>query len=160
MDYRITNTNISYDDYKASQKIPQGTQKLLGVSDELLAHYYSAALQLLKQHRWIDARDAFTFLTLLNPLVFDFWMGLGQACQSNAEFEPALIAYLYARMIDIENPKPLANSFQCSIALNNIDSARQFHQEALTACGDNESYADLKKQLESYQTLLEPNGGR
>lgn len=138
-------------------------QAALAVSDEVLERYYQAAAYLLEQRRWEDARDAFKFLTFLNPTVYNFWVGLGCAEQSMGHYDAAIVSYEMAKLTNPENPVPFANSYQCAIANG---STREFAelcwQEAIALCADKPEWNDLKTSLEKMhqeiQQLREEGG--
>lgn len=122
-------------------------QELLGVTDEVLHHYYKAAIKLLDEHNWHDAKDAFTFLTFLNPLVHNFWVGLGIAEQSQSKFDEAILAYTMAEATDPNDPVPCANAYQCGLAIHENDFAKYSLEKAISLCGEHEEFAALKAQL-------------
>lgn len=133
-----------------------GAQKQFHVTDEMLSHYYRAATELLHEKRWSDARDAFLFMTFLNPGYQSYWMGLGIAEQAQGQLQAALAAYLMAEALDATNPAVHANAFQCHAALEHADLAAWSYQKALDACGDKPEFADMKTQLVEYQKKLKP----
>lgn len=122
-------------------------QQMFGVTTPVLDRYYRTALKFLENKNWENARDAFMFLTFLNPYVHDFWVGLGIAEQSQSHFDKALQAYTLAEATDPEDPIPIANAFQCILALGEKDYAQYTLDKALARCGDNEVFAGLKSQL-------------
>lgn len=126
-------------------------QSLLGVSDEAIEKYYEIARGLLDENNWFDARDAFLFLSFLNPLVHEYWVGLGIAEQSQSKFQQALMAYIMAEATNSENPVPPANAFQCAVALNELDFALYSLDKAITCCGDKPEFSELKEKLLSYK---------
>lgn len=129
-------------------------QELLGISDEVLERYYLAASHLLEQKDWKKARDAFLFLTFLNPLLYNFWLGLGIAEQCQEHYEAALTAYIIAEAIDPSHPVAHANSFQCNAAIHEPKAAENSLQLALEACGDREEFSDLKNQLLAFEKQM------
>lgn len=99
-------------------------QRLLGVEDETMHIYYECARELLDQKKKEEAANAFLFLTMLNPYVYDFWMGLGIAEQLREEHEHALKAFSMASLINLDHPAPhffAANSY---IALGKKEEAK------------------------------------
>lgn len=111
-------------------------QQLFGVTQPMLDRYYRSALKCLEQKNWENARDAFMFLTFLNPYVHDFWVGLGIAEQSQSHFDKAIQAYTLAEATDPEDPIPIANSFQCVLALGEKEYAQFMLDKALQRCGE------------------------
>lgn len=145
---------------EVSQKA-NGIQEALGISDDALIKYYEVASGLLRDRNWTDSRDAFMFLTFLNPFVHNFWMGLGISEQSQGKFEAALLAYLMGEMTDPKDPVVHANSFQCYLALGDTVSAAMSYQIALDSCDAKEGSEELKNNLINYRRqLLSGNEGR
>jgi len=122
-------------------------QVVFNISQEKLEEYYLAALKILEHHRWEDALDAFLFLIFLNPLVANFWIGLGFIEQSMGQYSNALNAYFMAQFLDPENPTPYANSYQCHLGLKDEAQAKKCYQIALELCGESSEWSDLKKSL-------------
>lgn len=118
-------------------------QKQLNVSDDLLKLYYSAAADLLNEKNWKDARDAFLFLTFLNPNYQNFWLGLGIAEQAMGSFNAALIAYLLAETIDPTNLAVHTNTYQCHKAVGNEVAAEWSYQKAQQAIGENSEFVPV-----------------
>src|SRR4051794_20353500 len=75
-------------------------QELLGISDVTLNRYYSVAKDLLHEKNWADAKDVFNFLTLLNPFMFQFWIGLGISEIEQGKYLEALAAFTMSETID------------------------------------------------------------
>lgn len=120
------------------------------VSDQLLKDYYNAAAELLNEENWNSARDAFLFLTFLNPSYQNFWIGLGIAEQASGDFNAALVAYLLAEIIDSTNPTVHTNAYQCHLALGNKQAADWSNHKALLACGNKVEYAQIKAEFEAF----------
>jgi type III secretion system low calcium response chaperone LcrH/SycD len=139
---------------KATENGQGVVQAAFGVSDKTLERYYQAAAKLLEQHRWQDARDAFTFLTFLNAFVYNFWLGLGVSEQSMESYDRALIAYAMAELLDPQNPVPNANGFQCAIGLKNKELAEEFWKKAVEKCQDKEEWSALKDKLEQMHKVF------
>jgi type III secretion system low calcium response chaperone LcrH/SycD len=136
-------TNIK----KANKKNSGLIQETFGISDAVLTRYYQVATHLIEEKKWDDARDAFLFLTFLNSMVHNFWIGLGAVEQSTHNYEKALSVYMMAELIDPENPVAYANSFQCSIAIGEIDYAERCWKKAFDCCGDKPEWVELKGKL-------------
>lgn len=128
-------------------KDPNYFQQVLGVTNDVFEVYYRAAAFLLEAGRFEDARDAFGFLAFLNPFLHNVWMGTGIAQQSLGHYEEACNAYFMAEAIDPNDPHMHANTFQCFIALNDIDAAKESLNLAIECCGETPEYEGLKKQL-------------
>lgn len=122
-------------------------QQQLGLSDQLLTIYYSAASEFLAEKNWNDARDAFLFLTFINPSYQNFWLGLGITEQSQAEFHAAIAAYTMAEALNPENPQVLANLLQCHLAVGNKDFAENIYNRLLDICAEKPEYTEIKSKV-------------
>lgn len=151
------NKIFDVDFFSAASKKGNAAQQLLGITDDILERYYLAALYLLSQKQWEAARDAFLFLTFLNPCEHNFWMGLGISEQWQRHYEAALLAYGMGESTDPQDPAVFANSFQCNAALGNRDAAARSLKQALECCGENDDFAGLKAQLLDYSKQLTYN---
>lgn len=140
--------------WESFAKNPNGMQEILGITHDVLSRYFTVANHFLEEQNWINARDAFLFLTFLNPSIHTFWMGLGIAEQSQGQFEPALVAYLMGEVTDPNDPMVHANAYQCHEALGNRVMAIRSFQIALDSCDSREGYSALKDKLLNYRKQL------
>lgn len=157
INYKIDQTKIfKIGDENVSEYLnkPNGIQELLEVSDETINLYYKAALQLLEEKRWEDAADAFLFLILLSPWVHNYWIGAGIADQSQGKFNDAIHYYTMAELTDPKDPILHANSFQCHVALKEMEAAKNSLLQALECCGDQPEHAELKAKLDACKNRL------
>src|ERR1700728_2512971 len=92
-------------------------QEILGFSDETMAKFYRAALQLFEHQHHKDAANAFLFLVTLNPFNHDYWLGLGMSTQMSGDFESAIDAYEMAAIYDMDNPVPYFYLAKCLFAM-------------------------------------------
>ena len=122
-------------------------QQQYKVTDEVLKNYFTAATELFHENNYGDARDAFTFLTFLNPSYSEFWIGLGLAEQSFEKYESASVAYQVAEMLDPKDPIIHANLYTCFSELNQLGLAEQSFHKCVEACGDNPEFSDIKASL-------------
>lgn len=154
MDYKLKLDNLSKlvdpEFLKTLSEKDQSMQEFFGITDEILTEYYKIAASFLGEKDWPDARDAFRFLTFLNPKVHEFWVGLGLAEQRMERFEEASLSYLLAEAVDPMDPIPLANAVQCYKAQGENDLAKVYKEKAIEACGDKQHYVELKKKLEKF----------
>jgi type III secretion system low calcium response chaperone LcrH/SycD len=133
-------------------------QELLEFSDEAMAKFYQAAYRLFEHKRYTDAANAFLFLVTLNTHNHDYWLGLGMATQMTGDYESAIDAYEMAAATDISSPVPYFYLAKCLFAMHDRTSALQALDLALDCAGDNEEYAELRKQAIAAKALLEKHG--
>lgn len=133
-------------------------QEILEFSDEVMAKFYQAAYRLFEHKRYTDAANAFLFLVTLNTHNHDYWLGLGMSTQMNGDYESAIDAYEMAAATDISSPVPYFYLAKCLFAMHDRTSALQALELALDCAGDNEEYAELRKQAIAAKALLEKHG--
>lgn len=132
-------------------------QDLFGFTDETTVEFYEAAKNILEQKRFVDAINAFTFLTTINPYISDFWLGLGMAQQNNEDYDPAIFSYSVAFTLDGRKIFPYVIAAQCCIehkdydrALEIIDQAAQYAEEH----EEDEGNEQLKKDAEAAKQFV------
>lgn len=128
--------------------------EIVGFSSSTMAKFYRAAYRLLVQRRYADAEDAFLFLTALNPLVHDYWLGFGMAAQLNRDFEVAIDAYELAAVREIDNPVPYLYLAKCLFALHERECALAALDLAIEYAGEREAYRELKDSATAARHLL------
>ena len=129
-------------------------QEILGFSDQTMAKFYGSAYQLFEHRRFSDAANAFLFLVSLNAYNHDYWLGLGMATQMMGDFEGAVDAYEMAAITDVQNPIPYFYLAKCLFAMHDRESALEALNLAMEYSGEDEKFADLKRQARAAKTLL------
>jgi len=139
------------------QMISEGctAQKMLDISDKVLQRYYAAAEQLLQEQNWIEAKNAFSFLTFLNPCMHHFWVGLGIAEQAQGHFHEAVQAYIMGTVTNAEDPVVHANAFQCYSALKQEGHALESFYKAIECCSDKPEFAAIRTKTMQYKRQLD-----
>lgn len=132
------------------QQIDEGKtfQEILGFSDLMMEKCYKVAYSYFQQQRYEKASEAFTFLTTLNPTVFNYWLGLGMSEQMCEEYHSALLAYAMAAMIDVTNPIVHYHSASCHRSLLEDESALSALDLCVLNAGDREEFAEIKSLAE------------
>lgn len=128
------------------QQIDEGKtfQDILGYSSETMEKFYKVAYTYFQQQRYRESCEAFTFLTTLNPTVFNYWLGLGMSEQMCEEYNSALLAYAMAAMVDVTNPIVHYHSASCHRSLMDDESALSALDLCLLNAGDREEFAEIK----------------
>lgn len=132
-------------------------QMLLGYDDSVMNGYYQKAYDLYQEAKYEEAVSAFSYLTMLNPYNYTYWMGLGQAKEQNGQLEESLVSFTAAEAIDPEHPLPhlhLANAFE---KLGLKDNAIK-HLERAVKTANRQEFADLRTQ--AHNRLYNLRGGR
>lgn len=121
-------------------------QEILGFDDGKLEIFYQKASSLYGESRFQEAREAFTFLTTLNPFVANFWVGLGMAEQRLEEFNGALLAFAMAMMADSLSPLPHYHTALCYRSLGDPENALGSLDLALMRVMGNEEWSALREK--------------
>lgn len=132
-------------------------QEVLGFSDLTMAKFYGAAYKLFEHKRFKDSANAFLFLVTLNPLIQDYWLGLGMSSQMYGDYEAAVDSYEMAAMCDVQTPIPYFYLAKCLFAMHDRESALQALDLAVEYANDLPEYVDLKKQAISAKRLILKN---
>lgn len=128
------------------QQIDEGKtfQEILGYSDDLMEKFYKVAYSYFQDQDYETASEAFSFLTTLNPTVFNYWLGLGMSEQMCEDFDSALVSYEMAAMVDVTNPIVHYHSATCHRSLLDDESALRSLDLCLHNAGDREEFADFR----------------
>ena len=95
------------------------------MSKETLIWIYGVGYQCFEGHQKEAAFGFFQMLTLLNPLVSDYWVALGVTQRSLSEESDALYSFEMASLMDSNNPIPIYNSIEIHLKLNQIEEAKK-----------------------------------
>lgn len=129
-------------------------QEFAGLSDLVMNVMYKAAKRLYEQKLFDDAADAFLFLTGLNPRVFAFWLGLGNAEYYSKQLEGALIAYKRLVEIDPLTPSNYLTVSRCYEEIGDPNSAINILDQALSTLEQTEAFTSYKPSLEQEKQRL------
>lgn len=138
-------------------------QEFFGFSNDAAVEFYGAAQSILEQKRFEDAVKAFSFLTMLNPNISDFWKGLGMAQQNSHDFEAAIFSYSMAYTIEGEDISPYMLAAQCFMEIRDVDRAVEVLQLALTYADQNpqeEKCGQLKKDAQAAIKYVKDKHGK
>lgn len=122
-----------------------GTWKeLLHYDENLMQTQYQKAYDLYQKADYKSAAAVFSYLTVLNPYDYNYWMGLGIAKQSDRFYEEAIVSYTAAEAMNPENPLPHLHLAQCFYALNAHDQAVEHLKQAIAVAGDRPDYQEVR----------------
>lgn len=130
-------------------------QEILELSDDEMATYYRAAHHLFENRHYMDAADTFLFLVTMNPHNHDHWLGLAMATQKLGNYEDAIDSYEMASYYEPDSPVPYFYLAQCFFAIQDREAAYEALDLTIEYAGENEEYADLKKQALESKKLME-----
>lgn len=118
-------------------------QELLGYEQNLMQSHYKKAYDLFNQADYKNAAAAFSYLTMLNPYEYHYWMGLGISKQSDRLYEEAIVSYTAAEAMDPENPLPHLHLAQCFYALNVRELAVKHLESAINISANRPEYQQI-----------------
>ncbi len=122
-----------------------GTWKeLLNYDENLLQTQYKKAYDLYQKADYKNAAAIFSYLTVLNPYEYNFWMGLGISKQSDRLYEEAIVSYTIAEAMDAENPLPHLHLAQCFYALQAREQAVEHLKRAIEVSGERPEYQEVR----------------
>jgi type III secretion system low calcium response chaperone LcrH/SycD len=127
---------------------------LFNVSDEIMKLYYSCAYDLLQKDSYEKSAHAFLFLTMLDPYVYDYWMGLGFSQSKRDEFDKALKAYGMATLINIDHPAPYLFSAQCYQQIHDKENAMKSVEWAITTSEGKEEFQDFHDEATRIKNII------
>lgn len=126
-----------------------GTWKLLfQIDDQVIKEYYEVASHYFHEKKYQEASDLFTYLSILDPYSYDFWMGLAAAKQALNKFEESLLHYTTASAIKPEHPTPHLQLSTCFFAIREVDLAKEELAKTLELSKGHPEYK------ENYETAL------
>ena len=121
-----------------------GTWKeLLGYDDQLLSAQYKYAYELYQKADYKNAAAAFSYLTLLNPYDYNFWMGLGISKQADRFFEEAIVSFVSASAMNEKNPTPHLHLAQCFYKLNVREMVIDHLKQAISIAEENPEFQEI-----------------
>lgn len=132
------------------QQLIEGTtfQEILGFGDDQMERFYQFAYHLFNEKQYDKCREAFIFLTTVNPYVHNYWLGLGIVEQMRGCFNEALLAYAMAILTDMNNPLPHYHSASCYRAMGDASSAQISYRMAIRSCGNHPEFNQIREEAE------------
>ena len=100
---------------------------------EDLERFYAFAFELYRNGKYLEAKQFFRFLTMLNGLERKFWMALGACHQMLKEFQPALDCYSIAAVQYPDDPAVHQYAADCFFALGEKERAMRTLHSSITA---------------------------
>lgn len=123
-------------------------QELLGFDSNTMAAHYQKAYELFQSADFKKAAAAFSYLTMINPYEYTYWIGLAVAKQSDRSFEEAIVAFHMAEAIDIKNPLPHLHLAQCYYAIQQKEKVTDHLKKAIEVAGSAPEYQQIRQKAE------------
>lgn len=125
-----------------------GTWKLLfNINNHVLEEQYRIASQLYQEHKYEEAEAMFTYLSLIDPYVYEYWIGLASTKHALQHYEEAIVHYTTASAIDPKNPMPHLQLSNCFFAIREVDLAKEELEETKKLCDANSEYEGIKREV-------------
>lgn len=134
-------------------------QDHVGFSDEQMAWLFELACRRMEAGDLETAPLCFRAITLLNPDVGDFWLGLGEAYEAKGDASEALDAYLMALHVE---PLQSDGYLQAARLANEqqrddiVEAILEHAEHELQDCEDQDIVQKLQAELFPLKELLQP----
>lgn len=163
-DKKIVNSEERHDELREllTEQLMNGKMMhtILDLTDQEMGRLYGAAVSLMKDQQFERASDGFMFLTTLNPLIHEYWLGLGMAEQALKHYKDALSAYMMALLTDPDDPVTHYYSAKCFYEKNDINNAEAALKLAIKNCQKKKGCQDIQALAESSLLFLEKVKGQ
>lgn len=103
------------------RNLPYAKQKF---TEQTLDETYTLARNLLQEKRSQEASSLFLLLTLIDPAVFEYWLGQGIAYSSMEKYVEALVYFKIAIVLNPHVASPLVHMLYAQLKLNDINAAK------------------------------------
>ncbi len=114
---------------------------------------YGIGCELFQTKHYNDAKAIFFFLTKLDGLYPDYWIGLGLSKRNLHEKEEALNSFAIASILDPEHPTARYNSAELYLEMNEPDDAL-LEYEVLAEIIEKKKLLELKPSLEALKNRI------
>lgn len=130
-------------------------KEAMEISDEEIAQIYSFAYHQFSIEKYEDARELFKMLLTLDPFNSEFATALGVCHHRLKDYEFAIQSYMLNSILTKSNPVALFYAYDCYMKLNQEVEAGVMLCNVISRAGDQEAYAQIKKDAETLLDKLE-----
>lgn len=130
-------------------------REAMKITEVETSEFYSAAYQMFSNGKFVEARELFKLLLVLEPTEAGFALSLGACHQHLKDYEYALEAYMLASTLSSADPVPLFYAYECYKILNDPTSASIMLSNVIYKSGDNPAYQKVKGRAELLLKELE-----
>jgi type III secretion system low calcium response chaperone LcrH/SycD len=125
--------------------LPGDASGLSGKKAELI---YAEAYNKYKTGKYVEARDIFVALVMLDPYDFKYMFGMASSLHMMKEYDRASNIYLQSTALDPENPTPYFHASDCFFNLNLEVPAIMTLLRCVELCGNHPQFAAMKDRAE------------
>ena len=115
---------------------------------------YQAAKAIYSEKQFLEAADAFGFLTILSSQNYSCWLGLAHSEFFSHRYDQALYAYAFCSQLNPNDPTCHIYSSRCYVETKELDNAINAIDLALIVIDHQDKYKDLKPKLEREKQRL------
>lgn len=115
-------------------------QKILGISDQIMVHFYKIGSGCYQQKDLDSASSIFRILTFLDARVYQHWLSLGIVNQCQKRFDEAIHAFALAAVLNGNDPSCRFYAAKCYL--------------------EQKRYKDAKEELEAGLEIADAEGQR
>lgn len=130
-------------------------QEVKGLDEATMETTYAVAYNLYNSKKYEDAEKVFMFLSLMNHYEKKYFLGLGACRQVLKKNKEAIEAYIYASLLDLEDPMPPFYAASCHMAMGDKEAAIKAYDAAADLAGGKEQFRDIEQQSRNMMELLE-----
>lgn len=109
---------------------------------------YAVAYVYYKNGQYTNALPLLQLLTMVDPQVSKYWLGLGASQQMLKEYAEAFYSYTCAAMMDKDNPYPHLYAADCLFAMDKVDLGLQIIDEVGKMVASDEQYQGIAHQID------------
>jgi type III secretion system low calcium response chaperone LcrH/SycD len=155
LESEIKSTFLRLSDTKLPETLADKTiQDIFGISDFTLYCLYSVGYGLAQQGLQLEATNIFSILTMMNPLVKDYWMALAFSLKESEEYEKAAKAFIMASFMQDNDPVPHLSAIECFLAMGDRDNAEIGIEEVIEIINASENSAEWMEALDALKIKL------
>jgi type III secretion system low calcium response chaperone LcrH/SycD len=129
-------------------------QDMKGIDDQVMDTTYSVAYNLYNNKKFEDAEKVFMFLSLMNHYEKKYFMGMGACRQVLKKHREAIESYVFASLLDLEDPRPPFYAAACHIAMGDKEAAMQAYDAAADLAAKDTSLGDIESHARNMLELM------
>ncbi|MFT4554144.1 MAG: tetratricopeptide (TPR) repeat protein [Chlamydiales bacterium] len=130
-------------------------EEILGIGREIMDIYYECSREILGQKLYEHSGNAFLFMTMLNPYVYDYWMGLALSEHLSGKYDVAIRAYSMAALTNMDHPAPHFFVGQCLAAQEKYHDAIGALEYTMKMTVTEEEYQSFYKKARALKKSVE-----
>ena len=130
-------------------------EEILCIGKEIMDIYYECSRDILNQKLYEHSGNAFLFMTMLNPYVYDYWLGLGLSEHLSGNHDVAIKAYSMAVLTNMDHPAPHFFIGQCLAAQEKYEEAIAALEYTMKITVTEEEYQSFYKKARALKKGVE-----